>query len=259
MTGRRAGPRPLLANCCPRPRRFVAGTLVLVKDRDTATGSKRALLIAAGCVSATFFASFFDSLSVRQRRRCLVPGCDRSGRTVAPGNKGGRARGWGWLHIPATTLVRYSTSVRTPRSCSSSRLIPPKSFSGVVSSGSSQGTHLPSVPRRTHRPKLIRQRHHQPHLSTHPTRMSSTSRHLQLIRHGCPQLIFRRRIQDIFNSFHKDVLNSSSARLPKAYSQDDLRMSYRDVSRVRPSDAYSGHLFISRTTSLGRPTVISLG
>jgi hypothetical protein len=65
----------------------------------------------------------------------------------------------------------------------------------------------------------------------------------QLIRHGRPQL--RRRIQDIFNSSHKDVLNSSSARLPKTYSQDDLRMSYRDVSSVRPSDAYSGDICIT--------------
>ena len=32
------------SNCSPRPRRLVAGALVLVKDRDAATGSKRALL-----------------------------------------------------------------------------------------------------------------------------------------------------------------------------------------------------------------------
>ena len=164
-------------------------------------------------------------------------------------------------------LLRLPTSsVRgLARSGSSSRLIPPNSFPGVASSGSSQGTHLPSVSRRTRRPKLSRRRRLELIFQTHPIRTSSThlpktySRHLQLIRYGCPQLIFRRRIQDIFSSSHKDVLNSSSARLPKTCSQDDLRMSDRDVSCVRPSDTYSGHLYYIVNTSLGRPKVISLG
>jgi hypothetical protein len=60
------------SNCCPRrPRRLVAGALVLVKDRDAATGSKRALLIAAGCVSAAFFASFFPPARRAVCRRIL--------------------------------------------------------------------------------------------------------------------------------------------------------------------------------------------
>jgi hypothetical protein len=37
----------------------VAGARFLVKDRAAATGSRRALLIAADCVSAAFFASVF--------------------------------------------------------------------------------------------------------------------------------------------------------------------------------------------------------
>jgi len=127
-------------------------------------------------------------------------------------------------------------------------------------------THLPSVSRRTHRPKISRRRrielifqlirYGRPQ-STHLPK--TYSRHLQLIRYGRPQLIFRRRIQDIFSSSHKDVPNSSSARLPKTHSQDDLGMSDRDVSRVRPSDTYSGHLYYIFITSLGRPKVISLG
>jgi hypothetical protein len=45
--------------CSPHPRRRVAGARALVKYRTAATDSKRALLFAAGCVSAAFFASFF--------------------------------------------------------------------------------------------------------------------------------------------------------------------------------------------------------
>jgi hypothetical protein len=50
------------SNCCPRPRRLVAGALVLIKDRTAATNSRRGLLIAAGCVSAAFFGSFDDTI-----------------------------------------------------------------------------------------------------------------------------------------------------------------------------------------------------
>jgi hypothetical protein len=114
--------------------------------------------------------------------------------------------GWWCVREAATKAVEDETRnlLRLPtssvrglaRSGSSSRLIPPNSFPGVASSGSSQGTHLPSVSRRTRRPKLSRRR-----------RIELI---FQLIRTGRPQLIFRRRIQDIFNSSDTDVLNSSS-------------------------------------------------
>jgi len=124
---------------------------------------------------------------------------------------------------------------------------------------SSHRTHFPGLLRQDRLRELISRAYLAELVDPNSADEDVLNSSFKLIRYGRPQLIFRRRIQDIFSSSHKDVLNSSSARLPKTCSQDDLRMSDRDVSCVRPSDTYSGHLYYIVNTSLGRPKVISLG